>query len=221
MSRKSKSRNNSVADGKTTSSQIEIDYDKLAQSIIKAHNEISRLEEEKRKKEEEKEKIEFEKQTAERKIERHKVIGFKEYPKGENLFFKIIHLFRNFVSVFFHFLFFKKENVISDSATYSIIQTTTIIIYTIIKWFLYLLSLICFLMTFFTWNTQLNAFSYNTIFKAEYIYYSLFLFVIARAFRIAIFEIDCIEDRNYLFTIFTSTTSFLAMLIAIISLFKR
>lgn len=217
MSRKSKSRNNSVADGKTTSSQIEIDYDKLAQSIITAHNEISRLEEEKRKKEEEKEKTEFEKQKAERRIERHKVIGYKDYPKGENLFLKIIHLFRNIVSVFFHFLFLKKENVKSDSATIAIIQTITIFIYWLIKWGLYILSIVLLSLTFIN-NIDLQAHSIIWQFRFEYLLYSVLTFAIAKAFRIAVFEIENMDDKNFLLSIFTGTTSFLALLIAVISL---
>ena len=189
--RRNRNKNQTVANNSNNvSNKPEIDYDKLAQSIIKAHLEIDKIKIDMQKKQEEKAK-------EERKQNSRKLIGYKEYPDNENVLFKILHSLRNFLVMLIHFIFFKKENVKSDSTTYAIIQTTTSGIYGLIKWVFYTLALVMFLKSFLYFDGQ-------SIMVNPYF----------------VFEIENIEDRNYMFSIFTGTTSFFAMLLALISLFK-
>ena len=48
--------------------------------------------------------------------------------------------------------------------------------------------------------------------------YAFFTFVFARLLRIAQYEIERIEDKNYVLSIFSGLVSFIALIVAIIAL---
>ena len=182
--------------------QTDFDYEKLALAIVKAQ-ELSEQILEKEKADELKCNIQ----------NWHKIIGYKEHTIDEKWFAGTLLSVRNFFSVFIHFLFFNKKHAKSDAMTYAILQMATSAIFSACKWMLYYISIIYILEFIESFVEPIEAVNWFNIL------YASVLFIFARIFRIVVFEIDNMKDKNYLITIFSATTCFIAMIIAIIALF--
>ena len=205
MSRK-KNRQNNTTNIETVNVEANIDYDKLAlaivkaQQIVKAENEKARVEE-----------------AEAKKKDWHKVVNFVEYPDNEAWHKKAIHTIRNFLCTFCTLLTFKKKSATEEHITYNLLRLCGSSIFGIIKWILYWFT-ICFLFSsFFTIQQRTIYFDFNLY----YIGFSVFSFIFARIFRIASYEIENSNDRQSIISVFSVTTCFLAMIFALIALFKE
>ncbi len=189
----------------TINNNIELDYDKLAEAIVRANKRIK----------EQDELVVKENDDISRK-EWQKIIGYKEYAKSESRLKRKVHKFRNGFSILWHMITFKEKNAKYDVATFGLLQLATVIVFNICKWLLYLLSLLILIMSFFTLQDKVFVFN----FRPFLLFYFIPTFLFSRLFRMAAFEINHITDRNYLISILSATTCFFAMIVAIIALFK-
>ena len=193
MSRK-KSKNNNIQT--RAQNVIEIDYDKLAEAIVNAHQQIDKnriIEQERKRKEELK--------------EWHKIVNYREYNDNLGKIKIVLCNIRNAMCGFWALITFKRENVQNDFTTFSLLQFATEILFNIIKWFFYITSLLILLYAI-----------QNS--KFLLIVYGLLSYTFARIFRIASFEIANIKDRQYIIAIFSAITSFIALIIAIIAFLR-
>jgi hypothetical protein len=114
---------------------------------------------------------------------------------------------RNAACGLYSLITFKRENAKNDHTTFSLLQFATSSLFDVIRLLLYIITIFIVLAVI-----QNN--------KPIWLIYGLGSFIFARFFRIASFEIDNMKDRQYLIAIFSAITSFLALIIAIIALFK-
>ena len=154
-----------------------------------------------------------EKQFETNDVEWKRIIGYKEYKNDKNWFYKKIHHFRNSIVVLFHMLFFKKNNAKYDVATLAILRLSLTAIFGIFKWFLYLVAIVLVIATFYSFSEKVFRFHMLPL------CYSFLSFLIARMIRVAQFEIENMKEREYLISILSAVTSFVAMLLALLALF--
>ena len=174
-----------------------VDEQILSQAIVKAYFEIEAEKEEKAK--------------AKAEKERKKVLndfGQKEYPDNENAFKKFIHKRGNDFRLVKKLLFIKKEEVKNTRATFALMSLTISLIFSLAQLMLYLLSVGLVLGVFLK---KFNIF---------YLLGALISWLLARIFRIAIFEIDEMRDDALLTSIFSGVLAFVAAIAAILALLK-
>lgn len=185
------------SDDSKNNSQINIslDYDKLAEAIVKA-NKISteKLAEEEKKANE----------TTQKNWLKLNHLDAEKQPK------KFFQAFWWFI----RFPFIKKENILQDKSTFAIIQTVVIGILRLFQIAFFLLGIvsICGVVNMFDFSTWSP---YNLAFLAV-LFLSLVLY---GAFRMSAIEIDKMHDRQMLLSILSAITSFVAMVVAIVALF--
>lgn len=202
MSRHKKKNN---GNSNTIINNAEIDYDKLAEAIVRANIILK-----------EQEKADENNTIDAKEKEWHKIIGVKDYPDSEKFFKRKIHEIRNNISLLLHIVFFKEKNAKYDVATFGLLQMATICVFSLCKLILYVLTLLFLVATFFTLSNKEWIFYFNPV----YLLYAFLTFFFSRIFRVASFEIKNITDRNYLIGILSATTCFFAMIIAILALVK-
>lgn len=184
----------------------EIDYDKLANAIVKAKKIIEA--------DENKKIEEQEKQTRENW---QKAIGYKKYNDDKAKFYtKAGHRIRNFFSVLFHLIFFSGKKATSDTVTFGLLQMATLGIFQLCNMILVFLTLLLIFVSFIMVKEKEFIFKFQPI----YLLYALPTFLFSKYFKIACFEIANLKDRNYVIAIFSATTCFFAMVFALIALFK-
>lgn len=203
MSKKYRSKKDKDTVTTTINNNIEIDYDKLADALVRANSSIKKQDA----------LAESERNAVTRK-EWYSLIGFKEYPDNEKLLKRLWHKLRNYVSVLWHMLWLREKDAKHDVAIFGLIRLSAYAIFVIIKWLLYLASVMLLVMAFCTFESSVLTFQIRPM----YLLISLFAFLIAHWFRIAVFEIENMSDRNYLIGILSSVTGFIAMVIAVIAL---
>lgn len=205
--KKVKSNNNfrSTNTNVKSDSKIEIDYDKLAMAIVKAHQ-ISA----------ENDKTNSLKQEQKSKQEWNDIIGYKEYPENENCFLKRVHSIKNDLTIFVKTIFFKKENAKADYITFSLLKMVLSGLIGIIKWIFYVFAVILLLSTFFKIE---NKCIFLTL-KIEYLSFAFGFFIIACILRIAVFEVENMKDRTLLMSILSVLISIVAAILALVALFK-
>ncbi|MBQ2901298.1 MAG: hypothetical protein IJE49_05565 [Agathobacter sp.] len=177
--------------------EMKIDSKTLTEAIVEAYQII-----EKKKAEQE---IELEKNA---KKEWQEILGQKVYPKDEKWYLKIIHIAINNVVAMWKLLFLKSKNVRGLRATYALMQSALVEIFKLYKWTLYVIAAVIFCSIFQNGT--------NIIVR---IVIAVGIWMFARLFRIASFEIDKMQDENLLIAIFSGCISFVAMIVAIIALF--
>ena len=173
-----------------------IDEIVLSEAIVKAYFQV-----EKQKKEEE------QKVAAQKQKEWLVFLKQKKYPVNEKWHKKKIHLLRNEFVGFWRLMFIRKKDISDMKATFVLMSLTIIGIFWMFKTFLYILCLILAILI---------------ILKKVTLGYSIWIllfWIIARIFRIAIYEIEEAKDGNLLISIFSGVLSFLAIIIAVIALF--
>lgn len=173
---------------------VRIDYDRLAEAIVKAELKVN--DELEQREETEYEKI---------KEEWNGTLGINDELKG-------IKKLDNNIKGVLNILFIKKEKVITLSANNALLKLTIMGIYALFEFVLYafiavgLGTLILFLIKgFFSWGLIVIAIT-------------ILLLFIARIIRIARFEVEKISDQNYLATLFSAVIAFVAIIISIVAI---
>ena len=177
--------------------EMTINTKDLMEAIVEAYQII-----EKKKAEQE---IELEKNA---KKEWQEILGQKVYPKDEKWHLKEIHTVKNDIVAIWKLLFLKPENVRGLRATYALMQSALVEIFKLYKWTLYVIAAVIFGSIFQNGT--------NIIVR---IVIAVGIWMFARLFRIASFEIDKMQDENLLIAIFSGCISFVAMIVAIVALF--
>lgn len=173
-----------------------IDEKVLAREIIKAHEEYEHYRQTEKEKEEKK-----------RQEEWLKTLNQKEYPTNEKWIWRKCHQIRNDFFLFKNLLFIKAKDVKDMRATFGLMRLAVIGIFALCKWVLYLCAAS---MIYGIWN--------NSIEIALGCMIAIVLWVFARIFRIASFEIEKIEDGKLIIAIFSGVLSFVAVVIAIVAI---
>ena len=194
MSKKKKTKNNQ----QNIPSVIEKNLDEkvLAQEIIKAYEEF-----------ECKKKAEAEKRERENQKEWNKILGQKEYPEKEKWFWKNIHRKRNDIVALYKLLFFKQKDIRDPRATFVLMSLAIMGVFSICKWILYI-----FVISIIIGMVQLEI---DVLLGGTF---GFALWMLARIFRMAAFEVENIRDSNLLIAIFSGTLSFVAVVIAIVTI---
>ena len=173
-----------------------IDEKVLAREIIKAHEEYEHYRQTEKEKEEKK-----------RQEEWLKTLNQKEYPSNEKWIWRKYHQIRNDFFLFKNLLFIKAKDVKDMRATFGLMRLAVIGIFALCKWVLYLCAAS---MIYGIWNNSIEIVLGCMI--------AIVLWVFARIFRIASFEIEKIEDGNLIIAIFSGVLSFVAVVIAIVAI---
>ena len=173
-----------------------IDEKVIAREIVKAHEEY-----------EHHKIIEKEREDKKRQDEWLKILNQKEYLSNEKWIWRKCHQIRNDYFLFKNLLFIKAKDVKDMRATFGLMRLAVIGIFALCKWVLYLCAAS---MIYGIWN--------NSIEIAIGCMIAIVLWVFARIFRIASFEIEKIEDGNLIIAIFSGVLSFVAVVIAIVAI---
>ena len=142
-------------------------------------------------------------------LEWHTVIGYKKYDKRyKNAF--------NRIKVFLKILFLPERYIKGNSASTVLMKSFILLFFWAMKWFSLLLAvgLVAYLLF-------MGRSDYSPWWLYLYFVCLAFIsFVYSRLFRMASIESDKIDDRNYLFGLFASITSFVSMIVAVIAVIK-
>ena len=184
-------------------SSIEIDYDKLADAIVKAQNKVKEIELEKQETLRQEEQKEWQKNLKQKEI-------------TDKTKCKFLIKVRNFFCCLWQLLFLKRNKTQTDKATIALTKLSLSGIFGFLKWALYFFAFVWIIYAF------ISVVETNIIFefKLEFIFYSVVAFLVARIIRIAMFEMENMTDREYLFAILSASTSFFALVLALFALFK-
>lgn len=177
--------------------QVEpIDYDKLAQAILKA-NQLNK----------EAETAAAEKAQKEIIANRMQALGEKDFSHINNGICRTIRIMLNKVMVFLRLLFVPKEIAKNLSAVDSLFKLITSLFFGIVRMILYIVVGCLVVFTF--------------IQKAPLLLlYAVGLFMFAQLFRIAQIEVEYMEDRGYLMAISGTIIAIASLVIAILSEFE-
>ena len=172
---------------------IDFDYDKFAEAIIKAEKKIT---EEKIRKQKE-EDDEFQRNWE-------KALNFKNYEQKN--FFEEMAQIKN---VFGGIIHFKKKNIDRENAIYILFKLVNSFLLGIYQFLLYLIMLGGIASVFFTYKNLW------IILSIVIILFSLFF---ARFIRIARLEIEESRDRDVIMSVFNAVIAFTAMVLTIITI---
>lgn len=177
--------------------QVEpIDYDKLAQAILKA-NQLNK----------EAETAAAEKAQKEIIANRMQALGEKDFSHINNGIWRTIRIMLNKVMVFLRLLFVPKEIAKNLSAVDSLFKLITSLFFGIVRMILYIVVGCLVVFTF--------------IQKAPLLLlYAVGLFMFAQLIRIAQIEVEYMEDRGYLMAISGTIIAIASLVIAILSEFE-
>lgn len=186
---------------KSKPKKVEIDYDKLADAIVNAHDRIKEQEQNEQCEAQEKQEARW-----------HTVIHYKDYPETRNIFLRGIREVRNAVVVLFSAVFFRKKYAKDDIVTFGLMRMAIVSTLGLIKLMLYLAAFLLFLCVFYSFDDK------TWIARPMYLLYSFVAFIFARMFRVAAFEADNLNDKQSIIGILSALSAFLALIVAIISL---
>ena len=178
---------------------LEIDYDKLAQAIVKA----KQIEEENAAKKKAADLEEWKKSLG--------VNGHEDKKGIKKKFFVIC----NDVKVFFNLIFFSKKKEVRVSMTGAFLQSITAVFFHAIKIMLWILSLLFIIVCFYHKNIDFGILNYLYC-----ITFAIIAFVLASIFRLMAIEIEQITDRERVLGIFTAVMSVIPMIETIVSIFR-
>ena len=179
---------------------LEIDYDKLAQAIVKA----KQIEEENAATKKAADLEEWKKSLGVNKHEDKK--GIK----------KKIYVFCNNVKVLFNLIFFSKKKKVRVSMTGAFMQSITAAFFHIIKVMLWILSLAFISVCVYHGNMAFGFLNY-----VYYIGFAIIAFMLASIFRLMAIETEQITERERVLGIFTAVMSVIPMIEIIVSFFKE
>ena len=179
---------------------LEIDYDKLTQAIVKA----KQIEEENADKKKAADLEEWKRSLGVNKHEDKK--GIK----------KKIYVFCNNVKVFFNLIFFSKKKKVRVSMTGAFMQSITAVFFHVIKVMLWILSLAFIGVCIYHGNMAFGLLNY-----VYYIGFAIISFMLASIFRLMAIETEQITERERVLGIFTAVMSVIPMIEIIVSFFKE
>lgn len=179
---------------------LEIDYEKLAQAIVKA------------------------KQIEEKNLAEKKAADFEEWKKSLGVnrhedkkgLKKKLYVLCNNAKVFFNLIFFSKKKKIRVSMTGAFMQSITAIFFHVIKVLLWILSLAFISVCVFHGNMAFGLLNY-----VYYIGFAIIAFMLASIFRLMAIETEQITERERVLGIFTAVMSVIPMIEIIVSFFKE
>ncbi|MBQ8605001.1 MAG: hypothetical protein IJ410_09205 [Oscillospiraceae bacterium] len=174
-----------------------VDEQVLSKAIVKAYFEI-----------EDKKKENEQKLTEKEQKEWLSFLGQEDYPADEKWLLKKWHRYRNDFVGIWRLLFIKAKDVKDMRATFGLISMATALVFRACKWLLYVLSLYVFILSI---NNKILLIMGTSL--------SIMIWMIARLFRIAAFEIDKMRDTNMLLTIFSAALTFVTIIIPVITFF--
>ena len=179
---------------------LEIDYDRLAQAIVKA----KQIEEENAAK----------KKAADLE-EWKKILGVNKHEDKKRIK-KKIYVFCNNVKVFFNLIFFSKKKKVRVSMTGAFMQSITATFFHLIKVMLWILSLAFISVCIYHGNMAFGLLNY-----VYYIGFAIIAFMLASIFRQMAIETEQITDRERVLGIFTAVMSVIPMIEIIVPFFKE
>lgn len=179
---------------------LKIDYDKLAQAIVKA----KQIEEENADK----------KKTADLE-EWKRSLGVNKHEDKKGIK-KKIYVFCNNVKVFFNLIFFSKKKKVRVSMTGAFMQSITAAFFHVIKVMLWILSLVFIGVCIYHGNMAFGLLNY-----VYYIGFAIISFMLASIFRLMAIETEQITERERVLGIFTAVMSVIPMIEIIVSFFKE
>lgn len=123
------------------------------------------------------------------------------------------------VKRFFRLMFLPKSKIRGDNTTFLLLKLLAEIFLEFAKWISILLSV--FIVAFIAAQYLSDIVAPLEWWNNAYLtFFAFVLFFFSRIVRIAAIEVDKIEDRNLLFGIFASITSFVSIIVAVIALIK-
>lgn len=170
--------------------------ERLVQAIVRAHELIELRQKEKK-----------QMQDDDTKKAWLEALGQKEYSKDKCVLKNWWNSFANDFRLIWKVIFFKKENANEMRTTLSLISLALVGIFGVCKMGLYIVALLLLL---FAISKGVLGIGYAVM--------ALGVWLFARAFRIAMFEVAKIKDANMLIAVFSGCISFVAVLISIVSL---
>ena len=178
---------------------LEIDYDKLAEAIVKA----KQIEEEN-----------ATKKKAEELAAWRKSIGINNHDDKKGII-KIVSVFFNRLKVSTKIIFYPKKKKLYNSMTGAFMQGISTAFFNLIKWFLWLLSAAFILSIFLHGEVEFTILDYITCVGR-----AILAFVVAGIFRLMAIETEQLTDRERILGIFTAVVAVIPMIESIVSLFK-
>lgn len=186
--------------GKDTYNYInnEIDYEKLAKAIVKAENEL--LEDKK------KEEI---KQNQAILAQREQILKVKDCSDIKFKPFRDVRKVLNDIAVFFRLLFIKKENITAFNAVEGLVKMVLVAFVLLLRVLLYVSMPFVVVISYFMLDDVVIG-----------VCLAFFALTIAQIMRIAQYEVDNMNDREYLLTLFAGVTSIISIIVSIIPIFQ-
>ncbi len=179
---------------------LQIDYDELAQAIVKAQKEADAIAEKENQESLEKEYQEIVQQ-------RKKYLKEKDFSHINCRFLRNIRTFLNQLRVFKRMLFIPKKEIKLFSAIDGLISSFTIGLLFIVRIILYVFALLFIL----------------SVFKGNHIAVSLLIsfvtFSIAQLIRIAQYEVERLKDRDYVLALFVGILTIFSIIVSVLTLF--
>jgi hypothetical protein len=145
-----------------------------------------------------------------------KKVGYIDYSK-QSVKHKKIKQFGNDIKCFFKLLFLKKEDAVTENATYALIRLIIVFLFDVIRFVLYAVAFIALVYAFFSVEDKSLVFD----FKYMILPYPFVAWLFARMFRLAAFEMENLESRKELLSISSIFIAVLALLISIIGIFIK
>ena len=178
---------------------LEIDYDKLAEAIVKAK------------------KIEKENETLQKEEALktwRKEIGYNDH-EDKQKWQQPVYRFSNRVKVILKVMFISKKKHIAISPTKILLQSIISLFFKVVQWILTIATLCFGILIFYHPNH-----SYGIVECSRCVILSLFSFILSRIFRLMVIEIDQMDSREQLLGVFTVIVSFFPLIEKAIELFK-
>lgn len=146
------------------------------------------------------------------------VIGYKKFISKCWLWRKL-RTFFNRLWCILKICFIPSDKIKGDRSSFALMKLFLQLFFVLAKWILLATSLVFVahgIYLFFPQEVTASIVMSNIMI----IFVGVTIFLLSRLFRMAIIEIEKIEDRNYLFGLFASVTSIVSIVIAIIAIAK-
>ena len=194
-----KKKNNPTVVNNIESVNVDIDYDKLAEAIVKAQ------------------KIEKEQQIKEKEqafVEWRNSLGYKEY-LNKNKIAKNFLTIGNRIKVFFKLMFISKNKKIETSFSAIFLQTLLVGFFNFLK-HATLLSSILFI-GFMFYHPEIDFEKYHYIVLSVL---AILSFLYSRFFRLISIEIDQMNDKEQLLSLFTAVVAIIPLVEVVFNFLK-
>lgn len=182
---------------------VEIDYDKLAEAMIRAEEKL------------ESHKIQRNKELYEQQqLAWEKALKCQRY-QGDNLLIKILLALIFPLRAIWGIIFFRKKDATTDNATYALFRICNNCMLWTYKWAFYLIAIGCAAVIIDTICPLVSLEMQATDGLTGYICIGLLCLIIGRIIRIAQLEAKNLQDKNAITVLFNALVAFTAMLLAI------